>query len=81
MKYETHDNIDENVDEDYLYKIDKISLDYKYWHKRAIESEIKNIYDIKRPNGMSFIHENEVNRVSECNLINDMLSPSKHTNF
>ena len=29
MKYETHENIDDEVDEDELYKIDKISLDGK----------------------------------------------------
>ena len=28
---------------------------------------------------MSFIHENEVNKVSECNLIHDILNPSKRT--
>ena len=28
---------------------------------------------------MSFIHENEVNKVSECNLLHDILNPSKRT--
>ena len=43
--------------------------------------ENSNIYDIKRPNGMTCINENKLNKTTECNLINDMLNPSKHTKF
>ena len=38
-----------------------------------------NIYDMKRYNGMTFIHENEVNKISKCNLLHAILNPSKHT--
>ena len=30
----------------------------KEWRKRTFEIELENIYDIKRRNGMTFIHEN-----------------------
>ena len=56
MKDETHENIDDEVDEDDLYKIDKMSLDETLWHKRAFEIKLNNIYDIKIPNGMTCIH-------------------------
>ena len=79
MKYETHENIDDEVDEDELYKIDKISLDGKEWRKRAFESKIKNIYDIKMQNGITCMHENEVNKISKCNLPHDVLHSSKRT--
>ena len=28
---------------------------------------------------MTCIHENEVNKIAECNLLHDILNPSKHT--
>ena len=58
MEYETHENIDDEINEDELYEIDKISLDEKYWRKRVFESVLKSIYQTKRPNGMNFIHDN-----------------------
>ena len=51
MKYETHDNIDDEVNEYELYELDKMSLDEKELRKRAFESEIKNICNIKIQNG------------------------------
>ena len=44
-----------------------------------LKSIIKNLYDIKIPNGMSCIHENEVNKIDECNLHHDMINTSKLT--
>ena len=79
VKYESHENIDVEFDEYELYDIDKISLDEKEWRKCAFESELKNTYDIKIPNGMVCIHKNEVNKISECNLLHDILNPSKCT--
>ena len=34
---------------------------------------------MKRPNGMNCIHNNDVNKISECNLLHDILNPSKRT--
>ena len=79
MKYETHENIYYDVDENDLYHIDKMSLDEKKWRKRAFEREIEYTYDIKRQNGKSYIHENEVNKIAECNLLHDILNPYKRT--
>ena len=35
--------------------------------------------DIKIPNGMNRINEKEVNKISECYLLHDILDPSKLT--
>ena len=56
MKDETHENTDDEVDEYDMYKIDKMSLDETLWCKRVFERKLKNIYDIKIPNGMTCIH-------------------------
>ena len=34
-------------------------------HKRAFERELNNAYRIESQNGMTFIHYNEVNNISE----------------
>ena len=51
----------------------------KQWSKHAFEIKLKNIYYIKRQNGMTCIHENNINKMSEFNLIHDILNPSKFT--
>ena len=79
MKDETHDNIDDEVDEDELYEIYKMSLDEKRWRKCAFESELKDIYYIKRPDGMQCIYDKKVNKTSKFNLLHDILKHSKHT--
>ena len=43
-----------------------------------LKSNLKKCY-IKRPNGMNDIHENELNKTSEFNLLHDILNPSKIT--
>ena len=48
-------------------------------HKRAFEYELENTYDIEIYNGMTCIHGNKVNKLSECNLLHDILNPPKHT--
>ena len=40
---------------------------------------MKIISDINRLNGMNRIHDKEVNNISGCNLLHDILDPSKHT--
>ena len=79
MKYETHENIDDEVDEDDLYNIEKMRPDEKLWRKRAFEIKLKNTYDIKIPNVMTRIHGEKVNKITECNLIHDIINPSKRT--
>ena len=81
MKDESHENIDSEVDEKDIYEIDKIILDEKEWRKRAFESKLENINDIKRQNGMTCIHKNKVNKIAEYNLLHDILNPSKHNIF
>ena len=34
---------------------------------------------MKRPNDMNRKHKNEVNNISECNLLQDILNPSRRT--
>ena len=42
-----------------------------------LKENSKNICDIKIPNGMNGIHKKEVNKITECNLIHDILNPYK----
>ena len=60
-----------------------MSLDEKKymieWRKRAFESKLENINEIESQNGMTFIHENIVNKINECNLLHDIRNPPKRT--
>ena len=49
------------------------------WCKRDFESKLENTYDIENQNGMTCIHGNEVNKTSECNLLHEILNPTKCT--
>ena len=77
VKDETHDNINYEVGEDEMYEIDKMNLYDKELLKHVFERELKYIYHITRHNGMICIHENEVDKIAECNLLHDILNPSK----
>ena len=55
----------------------KMSLDKKEQRKREFESELINIYDITIPNGMNYIHENEVNKIAECMIYKILLNTLK----
>ena len=46
------------------------------WRKRAFECELKK-YDIEDRNSMNHIHDNEVNKISEWNLLHDIINPTK----
>ena len=37
----------------------------KEWRKRAFEIKLKNIYDIKRRNGITCINENKEKKIAE----------------
>ena len=41
----------------------------------------KNTYGIENYNGMTRIHDNEVNNTPECNLLHDIINPTKPTNI
>ena len=75
--------IEPEFDENELYDIDNMSLKDKKgklgWRKRALEWKIENKYDIEIQNGMTCVHDNEVNNIAECNLLHNILSPSKRT--
>ena len=47
--------------------------------KHAFESKLEDIYDIKIQNGMTCIHENEVNIMAQYNLLHDIINNSKRT--
>ena len=49
------------------------------WRKRAFLSELENTYDIEIQDGMTCIHDNEVNNIAECNLLHDIINPPKRT--
>ena len=51
----------------------------KEWRKCEFEIELKNKYEIEIQNGMTCIHRNKVNKLSEWNLLYDVLNPPKHT--
>ena len=74
-----HENIYSEVEENDLYEIDNTSLDEKKekkeWRKRVFESEFENMYDIENQNGINRIHDNEVNKIAECNLLHDIINP------
>ena len=80
---QAHKNIESDINYNYLYHIDIIILDDNKekieLFKRAFESELENTYDIEIQNGMTFIHEKRVNKLSECYLLHDILDPSKLT--
>ena len=62
-------NIETDFDESEIYQIDNMSLDDTKekleWCKHAFEWKIKDTYEIENQNGMTRIHDNEVNNISE----------------
>ena len=49
------------------------------WRKRAFEWEQKSTYGIEDQNDMMRIHYREVNKISECNLLHDIINTPKRT--
>ena len=49
----------------------------KECRKCAFEIELKNTYNIECHNGMACIHGNKVNKTYECNLLYDIINPTK----
>ena len=42
------------------------------------ECKQKNPYGIENRNDMTHIHDKEVNKIAECNLLHDIINPSNH---
>ena len=47
------------------------------WRKRSFECKQKNSYGIENQDNMMRIHDREVNQISECNILHDIINPSK----
>ena len=60
------------------YWIWKYNKNHKEWCKRAFERDINNMYDMENIYDIHNIHNNSFNHIYECNLIHDILNPSKH---
>ena len=78
--YEHEKNYSE-IGEKYIYGLDQLTLDGKWWHKCAFERKLKIIYDINIFNSMTCIYNNKVNHIDKFNLLHDILNPSKHTKY
>ena len=48
-------------------------------YKRAFEWKQKSIYGIENKNYTTRIHDKEVNKIYECNLLHHIINPPKHT--
>ena len=47
------------------------------WHKRAFECKQKIAYGIESQNDMKRIHDKVVNKITECNVLHDIINPPK----
>ena len=47
------------------------------WRKHTFERKFENTYAIEIQNGMTYIHINKVNKLSEWNLIHDIINRHK----
>ena len=47
------------------------------WCKRVFECKQKSSYRIENKNDITRIHNNEVNKLADCNLLYDMINPPK----
>ena len=61
--------IESEFDENHLYRIDNMSLKEKKekldLHKREFEYELKNAYNTGIQNGITCMHDNEVNNIAK----------------
>ena len=81
----TNHEAQEFLDSDYyakiLYQDDKMSLEETKenidWRKISFEYKRKSSYWIENRNYMTRIHNNEDNNIAECNLLHDIINPSK----
>ena len=77
----------EFLDPDYyyngLYEVERMSLEDTQekleWNKRDLECKQKITYGIENLNDIVHIHDKEVNKITECNLLHDIINPHKCT--
>ena len=77
--HEAQEFLDSDYDANYLYEVEKISLEVKKvninWLKREFEDKKKNSYGIENRNDMTSTQNNEVNNIYERNLLRDIINP------
>ena len=49
------------------------------WCKHTFEFKLEKTYGIENQNGMERIHDEEVNKISEYNLLHGIINPPKRT--
>ena len=80
---ESHENIVSNFDDKKLYQIENMSLENTkekvQWRKRAFEWKLENSDGIENHNDILRIHDDEVNKTAEWNLLHDIINSLKHT--
>ena len=47
------------------------------WRKHSFECNHKSSYWIKNRNNVKGVHDKEVNKIAECNLLHDIISTTK----
>ena len=80
---ESHGNIESEINGNDLYQIYNISLDERKENtelrKSACESKLENKYEIESQNCMTCMHGKKLNKLSEFNLLYDILKPPKRS--
>ena len=78
---EAPENIQSDFDENNLYQIENMSLEDTNekieWRKHTFERELKNKYGIENLNYITRIYDKKVNKIAECNLLHDIINPTK----
>ena len=80
---EAPEYLEADYDENWIYWIDNMSLDETKirlkWRKRAFLCKQKITYGIENQNDMTCIHDNEVNKIAEYNVLHDIINSPKLT--
>ena len=75
--------MDYDYDENDLYRVEMIFIEETKeileWRKHAFQCKQKSTYWIENQNYMTCIHDKELNKIVECNLLHDIINPPKHT--
>ena len=71
--------MDIEIDEEDRYELIKIILDvsHREWTKSVLDIKLKNVYNMNIFKDTNHIHDSKVNNLSECNLLHDILNPTK----
>ena len=73
--------LDSDYDDDYIYQIESMSIEEtkekNERRKREFECEQKISYGVENIDDMKCIHDKEVNKISEFNLLHDITNHNK----